>query len=126
MWLFDVIYRFVSEATTPDLQQAWFPDGPLAVAKRIGGMLLLLLVILAVAETVWNRDGGQLLRSIGQDAPKVMLLDVGVDVHDDDGSRRRRRLLDAVDGPVRRQHRVVQRRRCRAVTAELGFGAGVS
>jgi hypothetical protein len=78
VWLFNVVYDYVSTTTTPNLYEAWFADGPFAVAKQLGFVLLFLLTILAVAETVWNRDGGQLFRSLGQDAPKVLFLSLGL------------------------------------------------
>lgn len=80
IWLFDVVYDFISEQTSPDLGAEWFVgDGkPMEIATRLFGMLLMLLVILAIAEAVWNRDGGHLLRSIGQDAPKVLFLNLSL------------------------------------------------
>lgn len=80
IWLFNVVYDFVSTQTTPDLTAAWFvADGkPMAIAGRLFAMLLMLFVILAIAEAVWHRDGGQLLRAIGQDAPKVLLLNLSL------------------------------------------------
>lgn len=74
VWLFAVILGFVSEWTVPDLDAAWFTDGPLAVAKAIAAFLIVLFVILAIAEAVWNRDGGQLLRATAQDLPRAMFL----------------------------------------------------
>lgn len=74
MWLFDVVYDFVSSGTTPDLQAAWFANGPLGIAQQLGAWLLMVFVVLAIAETVWNRDGGHLLRTMGQDVPKVVVL----------------------------------------------------
>lgn len=80
IWLFGVVYDFISTQTSPDLTAAWFvADGaPMAIAGRLFAILLMLFVILAIAEAVWNRDGGQLLRSIGQDAPKVMALNLSL------------------------------------------------
>lgn len=124
MWLFDVIYRFISEQTTPNLQAAWFQNGPLAIAQRVGGMLLLMLVILAVAETVWNRDGGQLLRAIGQDAPKVMVLTLGLTFVTTIG-------LAVADGVATMFMELFGNNiesfseAMSSVTADLGFGAGV-
>lgn len=76
VWLFDVLLQFVSEATSPDLEAGWFQDGPMSIAKNIAAYLLFLFVILAIAEAVWNRDGGQLLRSTAQDLPRVMFLEL--------------------------------------------------
>ena len=76
LWLFEVVLRFADEATSPDLDAEWFTGGPLAVAKSIAAYLLFLFAILAIAEAVWNRDGGQLLRSTAQDVPRVMFLEL--------------------------------------------------
>jgi hypothetical protein len=76
IWLFEVVLRFADEATSPELDAEWFTGGPLAVAKNIAAYLLFLFVILAIAEAVWNRDGGQLLRSTAQDVPRVMFLEL--------------------------------------------------
>ena len=88
-------------------------------------MLLFLFVILAIAEAVWNRDGGQLLRSTGQDVPTVMFLalrlmfmtTMGLAVADDFS-------ID-VHGPVRRQHQLVLRGDDEASPTGWSFGAGV-
>lgn len=76
VWLFEIVLQFVSEATTPDLTAGWFTNGPMSVAKSVAAYLLFLFVILAIAEAVWNRDGGQLLRSTAQDLPRVMFLEL--------------------------------------------------
>jgi hypothetical protein len=80
VWLFDVVLGYVYAATTPDVEASWFTgadapgSAPLEIAKSVGGFLLVLFVILAIAEAVWNRDGNQLLRSTAQDLPRAVFL----------------------------------------------------
>ena len=73
-WLFMTVWNFIAEATTPNLYASWFTGGPFAVMRTVAIAVLMLAVILAIAETVWNRDGGALLRSVAQDFPKAVFL----------------------------------------------------
>lgn len=77
-WLFMVVWNFIAEATTPNLYAAWFTGGPFAVMRTIAVAVLMLAVFLSIAETIWNRDGGALLRSVAQDFPKALFLLTGL------------------------------------------------
>lgn len=124
IWLFGVIFDFISKSTTPNLAASWFQDGPMATARWVGAMLVVLFVILAIAEAVWNRDGGQLLRSLGQDAPKVIVLTLGLTAFTSVG-------LVAADGvtvmfmELFGENIETFTTTMASITSELSFGAGV-
>ena len=77
-WLFMVVWNFVAEATTPNLYATWFTGGPFAVMRTVAIAVLMLAVLLAIAEAVWNRDGNALVRSVAQDFPKALFLLTGL------------------------------------------------
>jgi len=77
-WFFGVVWNFVSTSTTPDLYASWFSGGPYRLVSTLAVALLMLTVALAIAETIWNRDGAALLRSVAQDLPKAMFLLTGL------------------------------------------------
>lgn len=77
-WLFDVVWSFVSESTTPHLYAAWFIGGPFAVMRTLAIAVLMMAVMLAIAEAIWNRDGAGLLRAVLQDMPKAMFTLTGL------------------------------------------------
>ena len=77
-WLFAVVWTLVSEATTPDLYASWFADGPYRVMTTLAAAILMLAVMLAIAETLWNRDGAGLLRAVAQDFPKAVFILTGL------------------------------------------------
>jgi hypothetical protein len=73
-WLFMVIWRFLAEATTPNLYATWFTGGPYAVMRTIGSAMLMLALLLAIGEAVWNRSGQGVLRALVHDFPKAIFL----------------------------------------------------
>jgi hypothetical protein len=73
-WLFMVIWRFLAEATTPNLYASWFTGGPYAVMRTLASGILMLALLLAIGEAVWNRSGQGVLRALVHDFPKAVFL----------------------------------------------------
>lgn len=71
-WLFGVVWGFISQATTADLYASWFAGGVFGLMTRFAIAILMLTVMLAIAETIWNCDGAGLMRSMLQDFPKAL------------------------------------------------------
>ena len=57
LWLFDVLWEFMNKSTSPDLGAAWYANGPYQICLYLGVTLLVMTVLMAVADSLWHRDG---------------------------------------------------------------------
>ena len=73
-WLFMVVWNFLAESTTPNLYATWFTGGPYGVMRTLASGILMLALLLAIGEAVWNRSGQGVLRALVQDFPKAVFL----------------------------------------------------
>ena len=78
LWLFDVLWEFMNKSTSPDLGAAWYANGPYQICLYLGVTLLVMTVLMAVADSLWHRDGSALLRTVVEGLPKAMFVLTGL------------------------------------------------